>query len=47
MVLAVVPKDGIDMDFLKKEIKSPLEKLKVMLDGVSFELRIVDEIISK
>lgn len=45
VVLTVVPNDGFDVDILKKEIQSPLERLKAMLHGVSVELRIVDEII--
>ncbi|MBL7145011.1 MAG: phenylacetate--CoA ligase family protein [Phycisphaerae bacterium] len=44
VVLAVVPKDGINRDFLTKEIQPPIEKLKSMLDAVSVELAIVDEI---
>jgi phenylacetate-CoA ligase len=44
VVLAVVPKDGASTDLMKKEIQSPLEKLKGMLNGVSVELAILDEI---
>lgn len=44
VVLLVVPDDGFDTDILRKEIQSPLERLKAMLNGLSVQLDIVDEI---
>jgi phenylacetate-CoA ligase len=44
VVVAVVPRGGVDVELLKKQIQSPLGRLKTMLNGVAVELAIVDEI---
>ncbi len=44
VTLAVMPKDGVDRELLKSEMRQPLERLRTMLGNVSVELAIVDEI---
>jgi phenylacetate-CoA ligase len=44
VILQVVPRDGIGMDVLQKEMHLPLEKLKRILREIPVELSVVDDI---